>query len=306
MMLRAFFAFFGLLSACASTGASSSSKASTASALAANVIAAQYSAIERGDLQAWASHFAEDALLIGTDPSEVYVGQAAILASVTKNASARMQSDVTRTYKSTAQHVGVAPDQKSAWIADVIDYRVTAAGKEQVFKFRMTSFLGEEAGVWKIHASVYSVAVPDEEAFATPRAAPKAIQQTVAPGAEPLASIVEQMTKMRHHFAGEFSSSEDAFLFGTAPEERVIGGVAIQKFTRQNEPPGPIRMARTDGVIAQLGPSENTGFVAYNATLYVPVEGRDTVTLPVRVFAVFLRESPWRKVQEHVSLAVPD
>lgn len=278
----------------------------SASTQAAQVIAAQYSAIERGDLQAWASHYADDAILIGTDPAEVYVGQAAILASVTKNASARMQSDVTRTYKSTAQHVGVAPDQKSAWIADVIDYRVTAAGKEQVFNFRMTSLLAEERGAWKIRASVYSVAVPDEEAFSKPSPAPAPIPDLVAPGAEPLAAIVAQMTEVPHHFAGLFSAREDVFLYGTAPKERLIGGAEIQKFTRQNDPPGAIRMTRIDGVLAQLAPSKTTGFIAYNAKLSVPVEGA-TIDLPVRVFAVFLDENgTWLKVQEHVSLAVPD
>jgi hypothetical protein len=264
------------------------------------VVDEQYRAIERGELDVWARGFAPDALLIGTDAGEVYVGREAILEHVAKGASARMRADVKRSYRSTRRHLGTAPDGKSAWIADEIDYRVTSPEGSKTYLFRMTSLLAEVDGAWAILASCYSVAVPDEEAFAKPPVVSAPVPDVVGTGAEPIASIVRAAAT--DHFPGLFSNRADVFLYGTSPAERVEGGAAVLKFTGQGLP-GRIRVERTGGIAAGLAPSGNTGWVAYTAILTVP----NGMALPVRVFAVLIEEgSSWRKVQEHVSLAVPD
>jgi len=85
------------------------------------VIAAQYKAVERGDLDAWGAPFDNNVFLFGSDPTEAFAGRDELLAQMKKNAAGRMKSDVTRTYRSTRLAIGVAPDRRAAWAADEIE-----------------------------------------------------------------------------------------------------------------------------------------------------------------------------------------
>jgi hypothetical protein len=275
--------------------------ASTAPAL--RVVDAQYRAIERGDLEAWSSAFAARALLFGTDPEETYFGREAIAEKVGEAASGRMRSDVERHYRSTGgRRIGLAPDGRSAWIADAIAYTLTSSAGQRSHSFRLTELLAEDDGRWTILAAHYSVAVPDKEALGRRWPAPRPVPDAVAPGAEALAALAAGESA---HFAGEFTDRPDVWLYGTAPEEQIAGGLEVQRFTRQGQP-GPARVLRTSGVAAGLAPSGTTGWLAYTALLSIPA-GEGVAELPVRVLAVFLWEGGgWKKVQEHVSLPVPD
>lgn len=185
--MRAWFACI-LMAGCATTTPSSPSAAPSAEDAASKVIAAQYNAIERGALAEWGAHFADDALLIGTDAGEVFRGRASILEHVSAGAAERMKPDVKRTYRSTKQHVGVAPDRRSAWVTDEIDYQVVSPEKSQSFFFRMTSMLAaRDDGTWEILASCYSIPNPD----LSPAPVPKAIESSIGPGAEPIAERVK-------------------------------------------------------------------------------------------------------------------
>ena len=60
------------------------------------MVQAQYAAIERGDLKAWASAFSTDVLLLGTDPTEWMSGRELILTQMNQRAGSRRAAEVRR------------------------------------------------------------------------------------------------------------------------------------------------------------------------------------------------------------------
>jgi len=297
-MRRAAYLMTLLAAGCATTPVGDAGPEAAARAL----LAAQYKAVEAGDLTTWAEAFAQDALLFGTDAGEVHLGKQEILRSVSQGAEERMRPDVKRTYTSGGGfRVGVAPDGQSAWVADDIVYTVTSSSGTARYTFRMTGLMAREADGWRLLAASYSVPVPDAEAFERTWSAPAPLPDAVGPGAEPLAELARAIEARPMHFAGAFSARPDVLLWGTAPGEEVEGGAAARRFTREGDDSGPLRLAVTGGVAAGLAPAGNAGWLAYQGTLGLPAG-----TIPVRVLAVFLKEGEgWRKVQEHVSVPVP-
>jgi hypothetical protein len=155
------------------------------------VVEGQYAAIERGDLGEWASAYASNALLFGTDPSETFVGREAIGRTMEKAAQKRMRAEVHRTYRSTGKmKIGVAPDGRAAWVDDEIEYTLTSTAGTTKHIFQVTELLGEEGGRWSILASHYAVAISDAVAERTIRRPQDPVPSDVASGAEQIAQLV--------------------------------------------------------------------------------------------------------------------
>lgn len=290
---------FVLLAATACAGPRAAGPGADPAAAARALLDAQYRAVEAGDLTTWAEAFAEDALLFGTDAGEVQLGKQAILRTVAEGAARRMRPEVRRTYTSGGGFkVGVAPSGRAAWVADDIVYTVTSSAGTARHLFRMTGLVAEAEGRWHLLAASYSVPVPDAEAFSRSWPTPAPLPDAVGPGAEPLAALAAGISARPMHFAGAFSDRPDVLLWGTAPGEEVEGGEEAQRFTREDDDTGALRVAVRGGVAAGLSPDGTAGWLAYQGTLTLPAG-----QLPVRVLAVFLREEAgWRKVQEHVSV----
>jgi ketosteroid isomerase-like protein len=271
----------------------------------ARVLDAQYAAVESGDLAAWAVPLAEDVFLFGSDPKEATLGKSAVAAELGRAAAGRMAKDVKRAYRSTsgARVVGMAPGGNAAWVADEIDYRLDGPKRKATLHFRMTALLVREADGLRIVAADYAVPVPDEQAARNAYPPPRDFGRAVAPGAEALARLVDEWHGPG--FAGLFSARPDVVLFGTAGEERVVGGLAVAKFVGQDRPnrtQAP-KVVPSGGLVARVFDAGRVGFVAYNARLTVGL----FKDIPVRVMDVLLKEKGgWRKVSEQVSVAVPD
>lgn len=263
------------------------------------LVLGQYAAIERGDLAAWSTAFAKDVLLLGSDPGEVMLGRDSVLSRMNQSAGARMASNVKRTYRSTRLHIGLAPDGRAGWVADLIEYRRQggsgADGTKAVW-FRMSAAVARRDAGWEILAAHYSVAVPDERAFATAWPLPAEIPASPAPS--PVAALIPEGPL--DHFPGLFSDRPDVLLIGTTQEEWISSGPEVQRFTGQGKP-GKIRVERRGGV--RTGATDSIAWAAWNGALTIPGQRG----LPVRILSVFLRTGEqWLKVQEHVSIPVPD
>jgi ketosteroid isomerase-like protein len=266
------------------------------------VIDAQYAAVERGELDAWAKPLAPEAVLFGTDADELFFGAETIRARVVENASARMRPEVQRRYRSTGERqVRLSPDARAAWVLDDIDYVLTSSAGERRTTFRMTAILGERAGRWSIYAAHYANPLDDARAFAvtTWPAPQRSGDVRVGPEADTLAALVAPSD----HFAGTLDESGDVILVGTAPDERILGGPAARRFVGAAEPRPGLTITPDGPPAAGLLPSGDAGWIAYTATLTLTRGGVRHV-LPVRVTAGLLEVSggTWRKVVEHVSV----
>lgn len=270
------------------------------------MVAAQYTAIERGDLREWGAAFASDVLLLGSDPSEVMLGRDALIERMLRAAAGRMASAVKRTYRSKRLRISLMPDGKSGWIADEIEYKLTSAETQKTTTFRVSEVVAQRDGRWQILVAHYSVPVADARAFSTQWPAPAEIAAQLPAGTQTLAALFP--SEKLDHFPGRFAEREDALLIGTASEEWIEGrGLAARAASAQ---PSRIEVRRRGEVRMGLA-SSALAWTAWNATLTVPSDttgtGPQRIALPVRVLGVFVRAgSEWQKVQEHVSIAVPD
>ena len=265
------------------------------------VIAAQYKAVERGDLDAWGAPFDNNVFLFGSDPTEAFAGRDELLAQMKKNAAGRMKSDVTRTYRSTRLAIGVAPDRRAAWAADEIEYTLRSAEGEKKVHFRMTSLLALQDGGWRILASHYSVEVPHEEAFAKAGAhelpMPKDLGTQVMAGAEPLVDRFRQGVANPSASAPWISDRPGVIFYGTAPGERHDGAEVKRLLAGAKM---AAKLTIPDGVRA--GIAGNVGWVAGNVVISL-----GELQVPFRTLEFYVKEgADWKLVSAHSSIGVPD
>jgi hypothetical protein len=265
------------------------------------VLADQYKAVERGDLDAWGAPFDTNVFLFGSDPTEATAGKDELLAQMKKNAADRMRSDITRTYRSTRLAVGVAPDRRAAWAADEIDYTLRSSKGEKNVHFRMTSLLALEDRGWRILASHYSVEVHHEDAFRKAGAhelpMPKQLGTQVAPGAEPLVDRFRQGVANPGASAAWISDRPGVIFYGTAPGER-HDGTEVKRLLAGAKMAA--RLTIPDGVRA--GIVGNAGWVAGNIVVSL-----GELEVPFRTLEFYVKEgNDWKLVCAHSSIGVPD
>jgi ketosteroid isomerase-like protein len=272
----------------------------------ADLLHRQYAAVERGDLAGWAAELAPDAVLLGSDPGEAFVGRDAILAAMTRNAAARMRPEVKRSYRSTHLVIGVAPGGRSAWAADEIEYVVAAPEGTRTTRFRMTALAALDRGRFHLFAVHYSVAIPHREALARADRlpAPADLGDAVATVAEPVVELFRR--GLAQPPGTNLSERDDVVVIGSAPDEIWVGGRAIRaRMAAQPVTPG-LHLEPAGGIRAALTPDLESGWVLANVRLQIP-GGGGSVTLPFRTLEIFVREGDaWRVACLHSSVGVPD
>ena len=294
-------ALLSILTACAKHSAPAPSDDAAVRAAVEQVLSAQYAAVERGDLDAWAQPFDDGVFLFGSDPTEATAGKAVLLAEMKKNAAGRMRADVQRTYRSTRMSIGVAPDRRAAWAADEIDYTLRSSEGEKKIHFRMTSLLAFEGGAWRILASHYSVEVPHEQAFQKAGAhelpMPKPLGTAIGAGAEPLVEHFRQGVADPASSVPWISDRPGVLFYGTAPGERHDGVEVKQLLVGAKM---AAKLTVPDGVRAAV--VGNAGWVAGNVMVTL-----GTLEIPFRTLEFYVKEGgAWKLVCAHSSIGVPD
>jgi hypothetical protein len=214
-----------------------------------------------------------------------------------------MRPDVARTYRSTRLVVGVAPDRRSAWAADEIDYTLRSAEGAKRIHFRMTAMLAVTPKGWRILCAHYSVEVPHEQAFQKASAhelpAPKALDTVVAPGAEPLVERFRAAVADPGSSAPWISDRAGVTFYGTAPGERHDGPEVKKLLTGAKM---AAKLTVPDGVHAGLAPGGNAGWVAGNVVVSL-----GELQVPFRTLELYVKEGDaWKLVCAHSSIGVPD
>ncbi len=300
---------------CATAGSSSDSlppaRAITvddARAAVTKVVEAQYAALEKGDPDQWAAPLAPDPVFFGTGPDDAVATKAATLKNMHAATDGKLKAGARFAVKSSGLQIGLSSDGRAAWVADVIELTVTQAGKSVTSPLRLTEVLAEQDGAWWVHAVHWSIGVPNERALAMAADGSlgklKALGESVAPGAQAIAAEFQKTSAKIGEFLGSLSSRPDAFVFGTAPDEQLIGGDKIKEtFKKQIDTLGLV-ITRRGGVHAGVAPNGRVGWVAANIDMTAS-EGGKKVNVPTRGLMVYLNESGlWRMVQAHFSNGV--
>ena len=170
----------------------------------------------------------------------------------------------------------------------------------------MTEVVAKQNQRWQIAVAHYSLPIEDSHALSTPATPwplPAELEARESGAAQEIANLISATPQ--DHFPVPFSDRADVLMVGTSAAEWIAGGPAAQRFTNQDRP-GGIEVTRRGKVSAGVTEDSQVPWAAWNASLTVPAAAQ-RITLPVQVRSVFLREqNQWRRVQEHISLAVAD
>ncbi|MCC7266963.1 MAG: nuclear transport factor 2 family protein [Caulobacteraceae bacterium] len=266
---------------------------------------AHYAAIAKPDIAAYVGGMAPDVAWIGSSAGEELVGQVAVGKDMEAVFGPAIQAGGKFDLKSGGMKIGVAADGRAAWVADELTLTIAMGADNMVVPYRVTSFLGEAGGKWSILAQAWSVATPNEEAFAKAAQGqwPKLADWGggAAKGGDALAKDFGDSMADSAAWVKSFSDSAEAFVFGSAPEETIEGGVAIKQVFGQMVAAYQVTLAVAGGVRAGVAPSGSAGFAGGNIGFTVDTEGQK-ITQPYRALLVYVKEgNAWRPVQAHFS-----
>jgi ketosteroid isomerase-like protein len=271
---------------------------------------AWHQAFARGDIAAYASAFLPSALLVTAGPDDARVGGAAIAAELKHDFGPLFEKGLTLAIAEGPQVAGVAELGQSAWIGDVLDYRVELEGAPAAYPLRHTVLVDRAGDAWRVQVAHYSRAVPGDEARRREEDAtwpPLAdMGEGVAEDAQPLAQLVSQALGDVEIFTSLVSKRPGVLAFGPGPGDHFNGTHEVSEFLRALFAREGARLRRAGGMRGGLTASGDAGWIATNVDLLVARGERD-YTRPCRMTAVFAREGDtWAVVQLHLSHGVRD
>jgi transketolase C-terminal domain/subunit len=107
-------------------------------------------------------------------------------------------------------------------------------------------------------------------------------------------------------FLETVTDREDAFVFGTAAEEKIPGGKAIKAAFGDMVRAMGVTTAKAGGVRAGIAANGQVGYVAANLDFLPTVEGKK-LTVPYRFLGIYLKEGEaWKLVQVHFSIGLAE
>jgi ketosteroid isomerase-like protein len=270
---------------------------------AQRLIEQQYEAVRNGDAAAFAASLAPDALaieehLVVRGPHQERVRRERAAAEATKELQGPRLSVLPAGMK-----IGVAPDGHAAWITDELEI---GPPDGESAKFRMTALVADDAtGTWLVLAEKFSFGVPLEKAFAMaaegrlPRLTE--VNDQVSPGAEGVADALRKGIGDAAAWIASFADRDDAFVFGTAPEEKIPSS-QIKKVFGEAAKRYKVQMKVSTGVRAGVTSSGTVGWAFTNVDYSGDPGNGKRVSQPYRVLIVYLKDGDaWRPVQAHFS-----
>jgi ketosteroid isomerase-like protein len=273
-------------------------------------VAAQYEALADFDVDAWATHLAPDAIVVGSGPEEVWVGREAAGAALHAHLDPAREAGASATTTSGGVHVGVAPDGLAAWTADEMTLTVNSNGQQLDVPFRITEVLGQRDGAWQVIAAEMSVGVPP--ALALERAESgdwpelAAMPAGIGGGAGDVYSKAARDLGRLDDLIASFSERDDALVFTATPDEPAIGPAAIKAQVFDPLKAGAATIRKIGEPRVALAPGGHVGWVLANVEVTTTSAGKP-LGQPLRAMLVYVLESgSWELVQLHLSNGVPD
>ena len=267
---------------------------------------AQRVAIAKGDAKTLAATFSTDAFAFGIDGGDVEGRQAIEEMLVTHIGDAPPGGFTVET-----KFTSIGSEQNHAWTAEDLELTGSGVPARRIAITQLAMFID---GHWTVLALSWGTPVADATAErmavlgTLPRA--KAIPNR-HDGGDELDKAVRAAFGSRRAFADARSEREDAFNFGSGPNERIVGGIAIKRlFGRLKSD------LKIDGGAARVvaggvwDPAQKTapyiGWAAMNVAYTQKGQAATDITQVFRVLAVMLREGEtWKIVQTQFSNAGP-
>ena len=190
-----------------------------------------------------------------------------------------------------ARYTQIGHDGDVAWLAE----ELKLGG--QTFAVTAAAHLADNA--WTFAAIHLAVAMPNDTAYRLGRDGQLPVGDAIPDTHDDsdLAKAMRQAFASKPSFVAARSTRPDAFNFGSAPGERMIGGDAIKKLFGHIKATMRLHDAVTVGAIGTAG-----GWGAANVEFTDADRDGTAVTQTFRVLAVWLREgSDWRIVQTQFS-----
>ena len=274
------------------------------------LVRGQYDAMGRLDFDAWSKALAPDALVLGTAPDEVMIGREGALAEAMKDFGEAKKNGAKAWTRSKDLRVTVSADGRAAWISDQLDFGMEMGAQKMNVQFRITQVLAEKDGAWWVQAAHFSFGFPNDQAFQ--RAAEGKwpaladIPDQVGDGADALAAEIDREIRDPKAFVAAVDDSPEVVVFGSAPEEYVVGGAQVRDMFQQQVQQFGVTMARAGSDRVAVTPDGQVGWAMTNLDFSVVFEGK-TVTQPYRALLVYAkRGDAWKLVQAHFSNGIPD
>lgn len=270
------------------------------------LVQAQRVAIANADPKALAATLAESAVGFGIDADELAEGKGALLAHLERDLGEAPANGFT--VESKFQAIGEAHDH--AWIA--LELEVSAPGRA-TRRFAITELAVLRDGAWHVVAWHWAIPVADATAERL------AILGTL-PVPKPVANLVlgpkEVETAARAAFASRTaftaarSERPDGFNFGSAPNERIVGGAAVKRVFGRLK--AEIRVHDGMRIVSadQWDPAQQgepmLAYAIANVDFTTKTRAATDLTQTFRVLAVLLKEEGgWKVVQTQWSHGGP-
>ncbi|MBA3454395.1 MAG: nuclear transport factor 2 family protein [Deltaproteobacteria bacterium] len=267
-------------------------------------LAAQRDSIAKADARGLVEHVAPTAFAFGTNADDVAEGRVAIEAMLARNLADAPPDGFTVTSK--FQSIGEA--RNHAWVAEELEVS-DGSSSRRIAITQLCAFVG---GAWTTVALHWGEPVPD--ALAERRAIlgtlprPGTVQNK-ADGGSDLDQAVRVAFASRTAFVDARSERDDAFNFGSGPNERSSGAAVKRLFARLRS---ELKLVGGARVVAgsTWDPAQATapwiGFAAFNADYTYKSRAATDLTQTFRVLAILIREGEgWAVVQTQFSNAGP-
>lgn len=266
------------------------------------VLDQQVEAVRRGDGDAFAAPFLDDAFVFGPFAAHTLTQREALSTAITETFGQYLEPGRPAGIRRQGVRLGFAENRRAAWAFDVVS--VVARGVETAFA--ASTLLVRDGSDWRIAAQVWAPQVEDDMAIDLAQAGqwpdPAPVDENVAEGTASIRTHVRAFVEGRETWPrGE---RRDSMMIGTAPGELTRGDEAIAAQVERAHA-GGVRIERRGGVTTRRVGDGSVGFAVWTGALVLPRRPAP-VRLPLRSFDVFIREgSGYRIVLKHVSLGAP-
>jgi SnoaL-like protein len=268
------------------------------------LLAAERAALAKGDPKQLIALLAPHAFAFGVDADEVMEGRDAIEAQLDHDLG-----DMTGGAAVEAKYTHIGQLRDHAWIAQDLDITTRGHGRR---RFAVTQLAAQIDGNWTVVAWNWGIQVPDGAAENMLVLGTKPKLKPVVDaidGPRDLDTAVRGAFASRDAFVDARSERDDAFNYGSAPGERIIGGNRVKQIF------GGLRaqIRLRDNVRAAAAnawdPKQKDPAVAFAAVnVEYSFHGRAAteLTQTFRVLAVLVKEgTTWRIVQTQWSHGGP-
>ncbi len=286
--------------------AGSAGDSKPAAASVQTLIQAQRAAIEKVDFAAVAATLAPDAFGIGIDADEVAEGRDAVAAQLQRD----LGESPTEGFTVESKFLTIGEADHHAWIA--MELAVSVPGQDER-RFAITELAAVIDGKWTIVAWHWATpiadAVAERHAILGTLPAAKPVPNLMV-GPKDLEAAVRSAFGSRTAFAAARSERDDAFNFGSALGERVVGGVAIKKLFGRLKADfrihDGVRIVAADTWDPAQRGAPTIAFAAANIDFTAKTRAATDLTQTFRVLAVLVKEgADWKIVQTQWSHGGP-